>query len=430
MKTLTKSILVATILAFSCVSAWGNAPREGMVSVEAGAFKLNGKNYKYVGTNMWYAAMLASEGRGGNREKLCRELDRLHSLGVDNVRILVGAEGDEGLNSHVMPVLQTSPGVYNDTILQGLDYLLVEMNRRNMKAVLYLTNSWEWSGGYSAYLQWAGKGKALIPRVDGYRQYVEYVKQFVLSQEAVAMYHRHVRNIVSRVNSITGEPYSESPAIMSWQISNEPRAFSRESLPQFADFLISTARLIKSIDANHLVSTGSEGMMGFEYSLEWWTKVHAAPEIDYANIHIWPATWRWIGRDEMFTNVEKACKATEEYVERHYDAIKPFAKPLVLEEFGYQRDDFSFAPGSPTAARDKYYTFVTNLLCQGDKLAGCNFWAWSGNARPAHLWWQPWDDYTGDPAQEEQGLYSVFDCDLSTLEVIKAAAKAANEQCK
>ena len=60
MRTLTKSILVAIILAFSCVSAWGNAPREGMVSVEAGAFKLNGKNYKYVGTNMWYAAMLAS----------------------------------------------------------------------------------------------------------------------------------------------------------------------------------------------------------------------------------------------------------------------------------------------------------------------------------------------------------------------------------
>ena len=50
-------------------------------------------------------------------------------------------------------------------------------------------------------------------------------------------------------------------------------------------------------------------------------------------------------------------------------------------------------------------------MLDGDMLAGCNFWAWSGSARPAHLWWEPWDDYTGDPAQEEQGLYSVFDND-------------------
>ena len=60
-------------------------------------------------------------------------------------------------------------------------------------------------------------------------------------------------------------------------------------------------------------------------------------------------------------------------------------------------------------------------------LAGCNFWAWSGSARPAHLWWEPWDDHTGDPAQEEQGLYSVFDCDHSTLGVIAAAAERARK---
>ena len=97
------------------------------VSVVNGKLMLNGKPYKYVGTNMWYAAILASEGRGGNRAKLCSELDRLHSLGVDNLRILVGADGGEGLTSHVMPVLQPEPGVYNDTILQGLDYLLVQL---------------------------------------------------------------------------------------------------------------------------------------------------------------------------------------------------------------------------------------------------------------------------------------------------------------
>ena len=427
MRTLAKSILIAVIF-FATINVMAKGVNDNdFVSVVNGKLMLNGKPYKYVGTNMWYAAILASEGRGGNRAKLCSELDRLHSLGVDNLRILVGADGGEGLTSHVMPVLQPEPGVYNDTILQGLDYLLVQLEQRGMKAVLYLNNSWEWSGGYSAYLEWAGYGKTLIPRVDGYKQYVGYVKEFVHNKVAKQLFYNHVQRIVSRSNSITGKPYSESPAIMSWQIGNEPRAFSREGLADFREYILTTARIIKGIDARHLVSTGSEGLMGCEFSLECWTDIHAASEIDYANIHIWPATWRWIKRDEMFTNVEKACQASKEYVQRHYDAIKQYAKPIVLEEFGYHRDDFSFAPGSPTVARDKYYTFITNLMLEGDMLAGCNFWAWSGSARPAHLWWEPWDDHTGDPAQEEQGLYSVFDCDHSTLGVIAAAAERARK---
>ena len=238
------------------------------VSVVNGKLMLNGKPYKYVGTNMWYAAILASEGRGGNRAKLCSELDRLHSLGVDNLRILVGADGGEGLDSHVMPVLQPEPGVYNDTILQGLDYLLVQLEQRGMKAVLYLNNSWEWSGGYSAYLEWAGQSNALIPRVDGYKQYVGYVKEFVHNKVAKQLFYNHVQRIVSRSNSITGKPYSESPAIMSWQIGNEPRAFSREGLADFREYILTTARIIKGIDDRHSVSTGSEGLMGGELRQE------------------------------------------------------------------------------------------------------------------------------------------------------------------
>ena len=70
------------------------------------------------------------------------------------------------------------------------------------------------------------------------------------------------------------------------------------------------------------------------------------------------------------------------------------------------------------------------MLCNDDLLAACNFWAWSGEARPAHLWWEPWDDYTGDPAQEEQGLYSVFDNDKSTLKLIKTYTKLLQKTCK
>ena len=56
--------------------------------------------------------------------RLCRELDELQRLGIDNLRILVGADGLPGVEDKVEPVLQPRPGVYNDSILAGLDYLL------------------------------------------------------------------------------------------------------------------------------------------------------------------------------------------------------------------------------------------------------------------------------------------------------------------
>lgn len=400
-----------------------SAMATGFVTIKNGQFELDGKPYRYVGTNMWSAVIMASEGRGGNRKALCRELDNLKRLGISNLRILVGADGPEDLPYHIKPTLQMAPGVYNDTIMRGMDYLLVEMEKRGLKGVFYLTNAWEWSGGYSAYMEWGGYGKAAIPAIDGYDAYVAQVKNFVLNDSVKEVYYRHIRHIVSRVNSITGKPYTQSPAIMSWQLCNEPRSFSKQGLPAFANFLLTSAYIIKSIDHNHLVSTGSEGLVGFEMSLDWWTRVHRSPAIDYANIHIWPCTWRWVTHDNVFSDVAIACSKSREYIEEHYNAISSYGKPLVLEEFGYHRDDFSFKPGSATKARDQYYKFILDIMCNTTMLAGCNFWAWSGDARPKHLWWQEWDDFCGDPAQEEQGLYSVFSNDRSTIEIIKRAAK-------
>ncbi|MBR7055320.1 MAG: beta-mannosidase, partial [Prevotella sp.] len=104
------------------------------VRVKEGHFVRNGKPYYYVGTNFWYGAILASEGQGGDRERLCRELDFMKEMGIDNLRILVGSDGERGVTTKVEPTLQEKPGVYNDTILAGLDFLLQEMGKRDMVA--------------------------------------------------------------------------------------------------------------------------------------------------------------------------------------------------------------------------------------------------------------------------------------------------------
>lgn len=406
------------------------------VTTRDGRFYRGDTEYKFIGANFWYGAVLASEGQGGNRERLQKELDLMQEVGITNVRVLVGGEGPDTVASHVLPVLQPEPGVYNDTILQGLDYLIAELEKREMTAVLFLNNSWEWSGGYGAYLEWAGCGP--VPGWSDWTIAQNYHCQFVKNDSAKAMAERHVRYIVSRTNTVTGKPYSESPAIMAWELANEPRAFARDSVTKacFAEWVETQAKLIKSLDSNHLVTTGSEGLEGCEEDSALFRKIHAFPEIDYICIHIWPYNWRWLGpasgpltngltkngETSVVDSVPFASRMTRAYMDRCWDVVKDLNKPMVLEEFGYPRDGYRIELNSTTQGRDSYYEYAFSLMDEG-KLQGCCFWAWGGYAQPKHVRWQRWDDYVGDPAQEEQGLNAVFASDTTTLEVIRQAAE-------
>lgn len=412
------------LVAISCVSSKNPHP-DNFVKVVGSEFKTGDSTYRYIGANFWYGAILGSKGEGGNRQRLVAELDSLKAIGIDNLRILAGGDGNTRLPSHIEPTLQKSPGVYDDDLLEGLDFLLVELEKRNMKAVIYLNNAWEWSGGYSTYLEWAGEGKAVNPADSGYPAYMDYASRFVTSEKAKQLAAAHVKNIVSRVNSINGRPYSQSPAIMAWQIANEPRAFSKEKLPAFARWIHETAKLIKSIDTNHLVSIGSEGSWGCENSVEFWKEINSFPEIDYATIHIWPYNWGWAKAPAVQADIDATITNTNEYIDAHYRALGG-SKPLVLEEFGFPRDSMNIASATPVSGRDEYYSHLIGELIENNRLAGLNFWGWGGFASPAHRTWHPGDDYTGDPAQEDQGLNSVFANDTTTINILKAGIAKLN----
>ena len=386
--------------------------------VSDGHFLRHGQPYTFVGTNFWYGPILASEGRGGNIERLCKELDALKALGLENLRVLVGGDGPDGVFSRVDPALQTAPGVYNDTLLSGLDRFLVELGKRDMQAVLYLNNSWEWSGGYGQYLEWATGEKALIPLVDGYWPFMQQMRKFQTSKPAQELFFNHVRAIVGRINSITGKPYKDDPAIFSWQIGNEPRCFSDdpEIRSGFIGWMTETARIIKEIDPNHLLSTGNEGLMGCESDPVLLEQVNSIPGVDYMTIHIWPYNWGWAKAESLSEDLDAAIANTDDYIKKHVELAERLGLPIVVEEFGFPRDGFSDSREASTTCRDKYYKHIFGLV--GDVLDGLNFWGWSGFANPAHSQWEPGDDYTGDPAQEAQGLNGVYITD-TTIKVIK-----------
>ena len=422
LKTIAMAIMAAAVLA-GC-GQQKEATGTKFVTVENGHFMRGGQPYYFVGTNFWYGAILGSEGQGGDRERLGRELDLMKEMGIDNLRILVGSDGERGVRTKVEPTLQEAPGVYNDTILAGLDYLLQEMGKREMVAVLYLNNSWEWSGGYGFYLEHAGEGKQPRPDDVGYPAFMEAMAKYATNEKAHQLFYDHVKFILSRTNRYTGLAYKDDPAIMSWQIGNEPRAFSKEALPAFEKWLAEASALIRSLDPNHLISIGSEGAWGCENDFGVWERICSDKNVDYCNIHLWPYNWGWAKQDSLIENLPRAKANTKDYIDRHLQICEKIRKPLVMEEFGYPRDCFKFSLDTPTKGRDGFYEYVFSLVGdnmeQGGSFAGCNFWGWGGLAKPQHEQWQPGDDYTGDPAQEAQGLNSVFASDSTTLAVIRA----------
>ena len=403
------------------------------VKVSNGHFYINNKQYHYIGTNFWYGAMLGSKGAGGDRRRLIKELDLMKASGIDNLRVLVGADGEDNQTSKVQPALQTKPGVYNDSIFDGLDYLLAELGKRNMYAILFVNDTWEWSGGYIQYVEWTGDyGKKVLPS-DGWENFCKYAGNFLQSEKAKQMFHKHLAHVINRTNRYTGKKYQDDKAIMAWQIGNEPRALSNDNKPLLAKWLKAEAAFIKSQDANHLVCTGSEGSMGCEGDMELWKEIHSSRDIDYVTIHIWPFNWNWIDKKDLNGSIVSAADKMHEYLKNHLDIAQKINKPLVIEEFGIPRDGFSFSPEATTKNRDYVYqrlleTFLKNIK-DNTVLSGCNFWAWGGTGRATngHTFWQKGDQYLGDPAQEEQGLNSTFDTD-NTMKIIREYNKKIGEE--
>jgi mannan endo-1,4-beta-mannosidase len=350
-------------------------------------------------------------------------------LGLDNLRILAGSEASKKLRA-VRPAIVRGPGEVNDSLLVGLDFLLSEMSRRNMKAVLYLTNYWEWSGGMSEYLGWADTLRPPDPEVDGYGRFMNYSAKFYQNEKANGYFRSYVTMIVKRKNTVNGRNYSSDPTIMSWQLANEPRpgtggAEAPNILPYYYRWIDETAGFIKSLDTNHLVSSGNEGLAGSIGSDECVLTAHRSIHIDYLTIHLWPLNWGWFDPRKMEETLYSSIEKATEYIGKHIEFARQLNKPMVMEEFGLGRDTGAYADGTPTTARDRYFIKIFGILYDsaraGTPMAGSNFWGWGGEgkAQNADFMWKKGDPFVGDPPQEPQGRNSVFISDRSTIAIIR-----------
>ena len=432
-KKITTGLMIALSMVFAAGIANAGDAKPGFITVSGIQFLRDGKPYYIVGSNMWYGGYLGSAGKVGDRVRLARELDNLKALGINNLRVMAMSE-NSAIEGAVHPAIMNGFGQYDEALLAGMDYFLAELAKRNMTAVLYLNNYWQWSGGFSQYLSWLDGKPMQDPNVThDYPAFMAHSATFYRSAKANEEYRNTIRKIVNRVNSITGKSYSDDPTIMSWQLANEPRPGSNDSTTDddrkvFVQWINDTAKFIHELDKKHLVSSGNEGIRGCVDDRQLTVDANRTPYVNYVTFHLWPRNWSWYDQHQPEKTWSNALKLSIDYLNWHIDAARRLNKPVVLEEFGLDRDEGSFDPKATTYYRDKFYREVFGLLYRrakaGDAAAGFNFWTWNGagRARNPDYWWKAGDDFNGDPPQEQQGMYGVFDSDISTILVIKEFA--------
>lgn len=418
-----KNFLITCMLAVASIAFAQQQPPH--ITVKGTQFYKGEKPYSYIGANYWYGGLLGSK-KYGDRERLKRELDLMKKNGIDNLRVLVGADGGS-YDYTVSDALQPEQGKYNEELFDGLDYFMAEIAKREMYAVLYLTNNWEWSGGMSQYLEWNGYGEIPNPNLkpeNTWPRFMDYVKQFHSCSPCKDALDKHIRTVIGRTNNYTKTKYTEDNAIMAWQVGNEPRIFAVDNEKAFTEWLNNTVNLIDSLDPYHLISTGSEGQAGSNDDLATFERTHTNPNIDYLTMHIWPKNWSWYKAEDDKATLPVAIQKAADYIDSHIKVAQTLKKPIVIEEFGLPRAHESLLTNSSTTSRDAFYKMFFGKLLDSHKqkntLAGVNFWGFGGEGKAVNEKgkWNKGDAYTADPPQEPQGLNTVFSSDKATLKLI------------
>jgi mannan endo-1,4-beta-mannosidase len=412
-------------------------PHIDFVRVEGTKFMIGNDPYYFAGINFWQGAYLGADLAPGGRDRLQRELDLLKLCGINNLRIMASSE-QSMLKMSVSPAFQLNPGVYNEDLLEGLDYLLSEMGKRNMRAVMVMNNYWQWSGGMAQYINWATNNSIIDPDVTGnWHGFMNFSGDFYSTPGARKYFLKYLEDIITRKNTISHQFYYEDPTIMTWELANEPRPHpqsldNKELLYDYYKWIESTSGFIHELAPKQLVALGSEGLAGTLQDSSIYFKIHDFSSVDYVTFHLWPKNWGWFMAEQQVETLPIALDNALKYCRQHIMYAELLNKPTVLEEFGIGRDSERYLPGTSVMARDTFlkmiFDFVEENIHDQKPLAGTNVWTWGGEGRSnqSDARWIAGDDFTGDPPQEPQGLNSIFDIDSTTLAIMKQHSRSLN----
>ncbi|CAI5457517.1 unnamed protein product [Closterium sp. Yama58-4] len=178
--------------------------------------------------------------RGTSCRLVNATLDDMVSMNLSVVRTW-------GFSTQASSPVQLSPGVYNQTLLRGLDFVLAQARLRGIRVMIAFSNFWGMGDGVNKYIKWAG---------------LNHTDLFFNSTICQKYYQSYMKMLVSRVNTYNGVSYLNDTTILGWNLLNEPRCFTdgcQDSVQSWTEMM---STYLKKIDPNHLVATGYEGFYG------------------------------------------------------------------------------------------------------------------------------------------------------------------------
>ena len=315
------------------------------VQVQNSNFVLDGNVKRFAGTNAYYLP---------NYEKLNpavvdRAMDLFQDTGITVIRMWGFYDGYDcgySKNDSNENVIQTAPGVYDESALRDLDNVIAKGKERGIGFIIPFVNYWDELGGICQYNTWAG---ASNPSTN--------MEFFLSNNDTQKWFKDYIDMLLNRVNTVTGIAYKDEPAIVAWQVMNEGRNRGA-SAHVLRDWYQQIAQYIKSIDPNHLVSTGEEGFddssLGSwgsdgsfthpdystaEYSNTYVLRANegtsyvlntAIPEIDFGTAH-------WYPNEFGFGTAinEDLLRAQRAWLSDHQKIAASSGKPFVMGEFGF-----------------------------------------------------------------------------------------------
>lgn len=338
----------------------GPARPTTFVRMRNGAFELDGKPFRFGGTNCYYLHQQS-------HYMIDSVLDDAAAMSLRVLRAWAFADGV----GNGFPPLQSEPYVYDEAAFDSLDYAVYKAGQVGVRLVLTLTNNWPDYGGMRQYVTWF-----LGLPDDSYGTMVNH-DRFYTEKSIKDCYKAYAEHVITRRNRYTGRRYNEDPTIMTFELANEPRARSDTSGAKLLNWVAEMSRFVKRLAPRQLVATGDEGFYGDPNATDYpytvfegvrWKELTALPDIDYGTIHLYPQGW---GENPASKPGTDPVAWGTEWITKHVADAAALGKPLVLEEFG-----LGFEPGQGVpdeAARDAgYQTWLDAVRQSGG--AGDQFW--------------------------------------------------------
>ncbi len=247
------------------------------VSRSGSSLLLNGQPFRFAGANMHWLALDDSIDYP-SQFRVNDALDAAKEMGLTVIR-----SHDLGISTGCQNCIEPSPGVFNETALEQVDYVIKAAGDRGLRLIIPLTDNWHYSaGGKHNFTDWRG---------------ISDENLFYYKPQVIRDFETYISVLLNRVNIYTGIPYKDDPTILAWETGNELQP------PTSWTQIIST--YIKSIDPKHLVIDGREGIDPNAASLT---------NVDILSDHYYPKSIV-----QMNTDARAATKAGKAFIVGEFD---------------------------------------------------------------------------------------------------------------